>query len=419
MKTLILNQCFYPDVVATAQHAADLSQALLDRRHEVSVIASRRAYSQAGVMYEPSEVWRGVDIKRVSVTSFGKGAKWRRAVDFASFFVTSAWQLLRTPKQDVVIALTTPPLLSVWAALFVAFKGGRLVCWTMDLNPDEAIAAGWLRDNSAIARLLKAALNFSLRRAHQVIALDHYMAQRLEAKGVPPERISTMPPWSHDNELAYNPAGREAFRAEHGLTGKFVVMYSGNHSPCHPLDSLLESALQLKAQEDVHFLFVGGGSEFNKVIAFKKQHSLTNITCLPYQPMGMLSASLSAADLHVVVMGAPFVGIIHPCKIYNILTLGIPCLYIGPPQSHVMDLEAADRDEWLLAAEATDAAQIRRHILSLRSRGSARSEQQQALAKRFSYHLLANQLVDILESAAAAGTEGVPTERPVSASPHR
>ena len=38
---------------------------------------------------------------------------------------------------------------------------------------------------------------------------------------------------------------------------------------------------------------------------------------LPYQPLQKLSASLSAADLQVAVMGEKFVGIVHPCKIYK------------------------------------------------------------------------------------------------------
>ncbi len=40
-------------------------------------------------------------------------------------------------------------------------------------------------------------------------------------------------------------------------------------------------------------------------------------------------------------MGDEFVGIVHPCKIYNILTLGTPFLYIGPTPSHVSDIAAA------------------------------------------------------------------------------
>ena len=55
-------------------------------------------------------------------------------------------------------------------------------------------------------------------------------------------RIAMLPPWSHDDAVHYDAKGRDHFRKEHGLDGKFVVMYSGNHTPCHPLTTLLEAA---------------------------------------------------------------------------------------------------------------------------------------------------------------------------------
>jgi glycosyltransferase involved in cell wall biosynthesis len=138
--------------------------------------------------------------------------------------------------------------------------------------------------------------------------------------------------------VVYNPVGREQFRRQHALDGKFVVMYSGNHSPCHPLDTLLAAALELRNEDRIRFCFVGGGSEYRKVGAFAARHELQNIVCLPYQPIDRLSASLSAADLHVVAMGGPFAGLVHPCKIYNILVTGIPALYVGPEASHITDI---------------------------------------------------------------------------------
>jgi colanic acid biosynthesis glycosyl transferase WcaI len=211
----------------------------------------------------------------------------------------------------------------------------------MDLNPDEAIAAGWLKANSWPSRLLTSVLKFSLRHSDRVIALDRFMAERLAAKGVPKQKIAIIPPWSHDHAVSYDTNGRKTFRQENGLDGKLVVMYSGNHSPCHPLDTVLAAARQLHNDPGIAFCFVGGGSEFRKVRQFAEDHQLANIRCLPYQPLDKLSASLSAADLHLVVMGDPFVGIVHPCKVYNICRLGIPFLYIGPQPSHVTELAPA------------------------------------------------------------------------------
>jgi colanic acid biosynthesis glycosyl transferase WcaI len=115
-------------------------------------------------------------------------------------------------------------------------------------------------------------------------------------------------------------------------------MYSGNHSPCHPLDTLLQAAERLAENEDIVFCFVGGGSEFVKVKERARSRGLRNVLCVPYQPIEKLSGSLSAADLHVVVMGDPHVGIVHPCKIYNVLAVKKPFLYIGPRESHVTDI---------------------------------------------------------------------------------
>jgi len=153
-------------------------------------------------------------------------------------------------------------------------------------------------------------------------------------------QVEIIAPWSHSDDVRYDPAGRDEFRRVHGFQDRFVVMYSGNHSPCHPLQTVLDAALQLAAVPRFVFCFVGGGSEFARVRQFATDNRLSNIVCLPYQPLERLSWSLSAADLHLVVMGNPFVGTIHPCKVYNIMTLGIPFAYIGPETSHIADILA-------------------------------------------------------------------------------
>jgi colanic acid biosynthesis glycosyl transferase WcaI len=340
LRVLLLNQTFHPDVMATAQYASDMARKLVECGHSVTVLTGRRAYDDVSLKFPVKEIWNGVQVIRIPSLGFGKTARWRRAVDFGSFLVSCLVRLAFLPRADIVIALTSPPLVSTLGALFAQVKGGSFVYWVMDLNPDQAIAAGWLRKESWTGRLLSRVLLYSLDRAERIVALDRFMRKRIINKGVPADKVAIIPPWSHDEAVRYDEAGREAFRKEHGLAGKYVVMYSGNHSPCHPLHTLLEAARELRDRADVAFCFVGGGSEFRKVQNFAAWHDLLNIHCLPYQPLERLSASLSAADLHVVVMGDPFVGIVHPCKVYNIVALGIPWMYVGPAPSHVTELGA-------------------------------------------------------------------------------
>jgi len=342
MTVLLLNQCFYPDVVSTAQHLTDLALGLVARGHAVTVVASRRGYDNPKARFPKREIWEGITIIRIPSLGLGKRSKWRRMLDFASYWFCCVLRLILLPRFDVVVALTSPPLISFLGAIFARVKGARFVFWSMDLNPDEAVAAGWLKERSLVAKTLDAMLRYSLRHADRIVALDHFMKERITQKKIAREKIAVIPPWSHDEAVGYDERGRRRFRNRYDLSGKFVVMYAGNHSPCHPLDTLLGVAERLADDPGIAFCFVGGGKEFTKVQAYAAQRHMKNIVCLPYQPLDQLSASLSAADLHAVVLGDPFVGIVHPCKIYNILRIGTPFVAIGPAKSHLTDLLLAD-----------------------------------------------------------------------------
>jgi len=304
--------------------------------------------------------------------------------------VLCALRLIALQRFDVVVALTSPPLISFLAALFTKFKGGSLCFWVMDLNPDEAIAAGWLDEHSLTTRLLQRMLNYSFHRATRAVVLDRFMKERVVAKGVNAARVAIVSPWSHDDVVSYSEDGSEAFRQRYDLVDKYVVMYSGNHSPCHPLDTLLNAALRLAETSEIIFCFVGGGSEQVKVRRFASHHELKNVRCLPYQPLRELSSSLSAADLHVVVMGEKFVGIVHPCKVYNVMSIGAPVLYIGPEPSHITDI-ASQYGNFFLTRHG-DVEGVTATILE-----AMQSKERHATGDAFSKEALLPQFINLIE----------------------
>ena len=373
------------------------------------MVASRRGYEHPDMRFPAKENWKGIRIIRVRSLGLGKTSKLRRALNFASYLLSCTWRLLLLPRFDVVVGMTSPPLISFLGALFVRLRGGRFVFWVMDLNPDEAIAAGWLKENSRAGRLLAALLRYSLRHAERIIVLDRFMRERIIAKQIPPERIAVIPPWSHDDAVRFDAKSGEQFRAEHGLQNKYVVMYSGNHSPCHPLDTLLEAAHRVREREEIAFCFVGGGTEYQKVKSFARAHGLKNILCLGYQPLSRLSGSLSAADLQVVVMGDAFKGIVHPCKIYNIMAVGSPLLYIGPKESHVSDImaECAEADE-MRSARHGDVETVVNHILeSVSAEQRGRANCFGDLAGVYSKDVLLKRMLEVLLSSELTETSYV------------
>jgi glycosyltransferase involved in cell wall biosynthesis len=339
MKILLLNQTFYPDNLATSQQVADLAVYLTQRGHQVSVVTGQRAYEERQRKFVSFEKWQGIDIYRVSSTGFGKGRLRYRIIDSATFFISLVWQLMFFPGQDLVINFTSPPLIGAVGALFSWLKGGRSVQWLMDINPDAAFQVGYLNRKSPLGRALNFVFEATVKNASEVIVLDRWMKHRVIEHGAPKERVIIVPPWSvfKENEAGVEEAIRE-FKREHKLENKFIVLYSGNHSVVHPLDTLLDAAKELRSREDIVFLFIGAGLRTKDVAAFKEKNQLSNIVQLPLQPREKVRASFGSADLHCVVMGPGMSGLVHTSKIYSVLASGKPFVFVGPHQSHVSDL---------------------------------------------------------------------------------
>jgi glycosyltransferase involved in cell wall biosynthesis len=396
---------------ATAQMLTGLGEELARQGHEVRVICGRRKYDKPSVLFSKKEEHNGVQITRIWNSALGKRAKWKRAIDFATWLAAAELALLREPKPDVVVTLTTPPLLSVLGARYAKRVGARLVPWMMDLNPDEAVAAGWLRQGSLMESFLRKALERSFEQSAAIIALDRFMADRIAAKGVDRRKIHVVAPWAHDKEVKPDPEGSKVFRREHGLTDAFVVMYSGNHSPCHPLDAVIQVAREFKeangagggrreAGGKIKFLFVGGGTGWEEIRRIKEKEKLTNVICLPYQPLSKVGASLGAADLHVVAMGEAFVGLVHPCKVYNLLSLGLPWVGIGPKECHLADLlKEVGKDSGCEVVPGGDSAALSRLIQERASRPKADPDRLKKVGENYRESVLAPKLARIIVQA--------------------
>ena len=277
-------------------------------------------------------------MRRFPLASFGKRLILLRVLGTAVFHLQAFVAALLTPRLGGIFFSTSPPLIGLPLCVVGWVRRVPVAYWAMDLNPDQLIALGKVKAGSIPSKLLERVNRFILRRSALVVALDRFMADRLIARGVPAAKLLVMPPWPHEQHIQQADNAPNPFRARHGLCGKFVVMYSGNHSPSNPLTTLLAAVVQLKDDGGLRFLFVGGGHGKREVEAAIADHGLTHALSLPYQPIAELKHSLTAADVHVVSLGDGMVGIIHPCKIYGAMTAGRPILFLGPRPSHVSDL---------------------------------------------------------------------------------
>ncbi len=340
MRILIISQVYWPDTASTAQHLGDLALALSERGHEVTVMASHRDYENPEKVFPSAEQHGRIRVFRLFQTAFSKNSIAGRLVNFTSFNLALLWRMMRlsASSSDIVLGMTSPPLVSFMGALVAGWKRWGFCYWAMDLQPELAIEAGLIRKDSMIATLLEAMGRYVVKRSGRIVALDRFMAAHLEDRGAKPDSVCVQRVWPvlqgrWNGERLENP-----FRQRQAFGNRFVVMYSGNHAVVHPLDTILSAAQRLSDDPRFLFVFIGGGSRVKDVTSFREKYNLKNIVQLPYQPRVEIHISLASADLQVVIMGDGQVGYTHPNKVYGALAIGQPFLYIGPQPSHVSDI---------------------------------------------------------------------------------
>ncbi len=360
---LILSQVYVPDPASLGQHMHDAAAEMARRGFRVVVYTSARGYDDSSMKYPKRETLDGVEIRRLPLSSFGKKSIAIRLLGGILFLIQAMLRAVWTRNLACILVSTSPPMCSFAGVTIARIRRVPVKYWAMDLNPDQMIAMGKTKPTDFAARVFDWLNRQILRRAASVVALDRFMAQRLEAKTPVGSRMAVIPPWPHIDQ-SDEPIAHEVnpFRRDQKLDGKFVIMYSGNISPAHPVTAVLEAAVNLRDDPRLLLLFIGGGLGKREIEEAIAKHKLTNIRLLPYQPLETLHFSLSAGDVHLVTMGDNMVGIVHPCKVYGAMAVGRPVLFLGPSPCHISDILEQSRIGWHIPSGdgAAATATIRR-----------------------------------------------------------
>ena len=201
----------------------------------------------------------------------------------------------------------------------------------------------------------------------------------LTAKGVRVERTATVHMWSASDEIEPTPRERNPLVASLGLADRFVVMYSGNAGIVHEFGPILEAMRRLKDDARIHFLFVGDGPQRPRIERFAAEHGIENFSYRDYFARDQLRHSLSMADVHLISLRRPFVGISVPGKLYGIMAAGRPALFVGPPRCESADAIRDGQCGVVVDAESSTAAD---DLVSTLRRWSANPAEAEAMGAR-------------------------------------
>jgi len=336
---IFVNRFFYPDHSATSQILSDLAFHLASEGWRVSVIASCGLYDDSKADLPAFENKNGVAIHRVYKPKFGRGSLVGRAIDYLAMyqrFASTAWRVAESG--DCLIVKTDPPLLSVALAPIARLKGLALINWLQDLYPELALGLG-MRALAPFAPMMIAARNASLKAAHCNIVLGERMYRRLEQAGVYAAQIEIIANWCDDELIAPWATQRNPLRAAWALDDKFVIGYSGNLGRAHEYATLLDAAEYLRDEQDLVFLFIGGGHLTPSLRDEVERRGLAAMFQFrPYQAAADLAQSLAVPDAHWISLLPAMEGLIVPSKFYGVVAAGRPTIAVMDPAGEIAEL---------------------------------------------------------------------------------
>ena len=329
-RIFFLNRYFHPDQSATSQLLSDLAFHMAASGRQVHVITSRQRYDDPDSRLPANETVNGVQVTRVQTTHFGRSVLVGRGFDYLSFYV-SAWRALRAlvQRDDIIVAMTDPPLVSIVAMAAAKRPGAHLVNWLQDIYPEVAVQLGISALRGPIGGGFSYLRNKTLQTAAANVVLGQCMHEKIASFGLSTDNVSVIHNWSDDEEISPVSNADNPLRHEWGLADKFVVGYSGNLGRAHEFDTILAASERLRCDPRIVFVFIGGGYRMGELARIVKTRRLdATFRFIPYQERTLLKNSLSVPDLHWISLKPAVEGMIVPSKFYGIAAAGRPIIAI-------------------------------------------------------------------------------------------
>ena len=348
MNIVVLCPHFEPDVAPTGEVMTSIAAELVALGHRLHIVTSLPWYQRHAL--EPG--WDGQLVRhearpwgvitRVHPFPTDKSNLPARAVAFGGFTVLATLEgVLSKLHPDVVLAMSPPLTLGMAGWAVARARRVPFVFNIQDVFPDVAVELGLLTGARAIAaaRWLERA---SYRRADAVTVLSDDLADNVRAKitrglvgrvaDAQAAKVRVIPNFIDTSWITPGPT-ENRYRAEHGLTGKRVVMYAGNVGLSQSLELVVQAATDLRDEPDIAFVINGGGAA--RPALERLAQGLDNLQFVDMAPKSRLPEVLAAADVHVVPLKQGLAWSSVPSKLYSILAAGRPLVASVDPGTEV------------------------------------------------------------------------------------
>jgi len=337
---VFVEQFYYPEGWGGAQIPLDITTGLAGTGRAITVLCGKDQYVPVQGRLPPDPRAAGVKIRYVPRCWLCRGNR-KGAAAQLWFCLAAALMLFTRRRPSMLMVQTNPPLVVVAMSLVASLFRRPLVIIAQDLYPEVMIAHGMLAKRSLLGRILASVFSLAYGRATRVVSLGPKMTERLLDKRVPIGRICEISNWA-TGDLGVVRGAANSLTEQWGLTGKFVLLYSGNMGVAHDWDTVLRAIAAVRhALSNLRLVVVGQGGRIGQAEQLTKELGLTDLVQFkPLVSAELMPQTLGIADLALVTLLPGFEGLVVPSKLLGHMARGVASLYIGPSDSDAAQLIA-------------------------------------------------------------------------------
>lgn len=320
-------------MVSTGLHMTELTTKWKEVHPEVeiSVFTAENSRVNKKETFKSFEIYEGVKIHRVKNVGKHHGTIFNRILFSIGFILKCFFFLLiNRNKYDKLLITTNPPFLGILILSLRFFVKIPYVVIAYDIYPQILDKMGVLNNRSLVYRFWKW-LNVKVyNNASAIISIGEDMTDIIQKEMCVKDlsKIKLIYNWSDKKKVFPIEKTNNQFIIDNGFIGKKILLYSGTMGSTHNIEDILSAANDLKDDRDILFLFIGSGAKTNLVKKYISDSGNSNVVLLPFQPIEIISQTLSSASLSFVCLDSVFTGLSVPSKSYGILAAKVPIIAI-------------------------------------------------------------------------------------------
>lgn len=337
MKLVLVSEFFYPYKTSTQKILTELAEDFVEYGLEVDVLTTKNAYREQKQQLKKHEVYKGINIKRIFSTERDRDSKVGRLLNYITFTSSVFVNLLFKKDYDKVLFVSNPPLVPFIGYLVRKLRGKEYIYLVHDIYPDVAEKLGVIKKGSFISKIMNYMNGKIYKNAEKIIALGKDMKQVIVNKGIDESKIEIITNWA-DSRVNFEKEVESSFYNKHNMNDKFNIVYTGNISRVHSIDTIIDVAKKLKNNKDIQFTFVGDGNRKKYIEDLKRNEDLINVQLKNYMFGKEYNNLLNCADVFISTLQEGVEGLGVPSKTYTYMSVGKPLIAIMSKDSEIGSL---------------------------------------------------------------------------------